>query len=108
MIKTNWLISALQKEARRFRADDQVRFFTDKRKGKGKDIVLTPSFLRGRIMEYDNYQRRYKVWDEKNEQEVFVHPRNLVPSSVSAPPKSMESVESVEPLPVVETETPMI
>lgn len=98
MIKTNWLISALQKEARRFKVDDEVRFFTDKRKGRGQDIVLTPSFLRGKIMDYDNNQRRYKVWDEKNEQEVFVHPRNLVPNSVSTM-KLDEPIVNLSPMP---------
>lgn len=84
----NWLITHLIKEARgrRFRSQDQIRYFTDSRKGKGKGIVLTPSFNKGTVVDFDNEQRRYKVRNESGEI-IDVHPRNLIPDSLmrSAP-----------------------
>ncbi len=84
MIK--WLVNLIQKEARRFRPEDNVRYFTHPRKGKGQGIVMTPSFRPGQVVDYDNVLRRYKIRDSQNEDEVLVHPRNLVPNSVSAKP----------------------
>lgn len=81
MIK--WLVNLVQKEARRFQRDDPVRYFTQPRKGKGKGIVLTPSFRPGKIVDYDPMLRRYKVWDDDNKEEVLIHPRNLVPSGAN-------------------------
>jgi len=80
----NWLIDGLYKEARRFNIDDEVRFFLEQRKGKGKGIVLTPSFGRGTVRRYDSENKKYVIWDKKNEKEVEVHPRNLVPGSISS------------------------
>ncbi len=81
----NWLISALQKEAtrRRFAPDDLVRYFTDSRKGTGKGVVLTPMFTRGRVVDYDQNVRQYRVWNDKENREIMVHPRNLVPETVN-------------------------
>ncbi len=79
----NWLINVLQKEARRFRPNDEVRFFTHPSRGTGKGVVYTPSFRRGRIRDYDSESKRYRVFDEKTQEEHSVHPRNLVPNSVS-------------------------
>jgi len=89
MIK--WLVRLMEKEARRFQRDDSVRYFTQPRKGRGQGIVLTPSFRPGRIVDYDSAMRRYKVWDEGNQEEIMVHPRNLVPNSHS---------KSVAPAPI--------
>jgi len=84
MIK--WLINLMEKEARRFRPEDEVRYFTQPRKGKGRGIVMTPSFRPGKVVDYDNVLRRYKVRDFQNEDEVLVHPRNLIPNIVSRNP----------------------
>jgi len=102
-MKINWLIKTLQKEARRFRQNDDVRYFTQGRKGKN-NVVLTPVFQKGRVVDYDAEQRRYKIMGEDNE-ELFVHPRNLVPSSVSRSTSESTSDMPVisEPVDVVET-----
>jgi hypothetical protein len=82
----NWFIEHLIKEARgrRFDTDDRVRYFTDKRKGKGS-VVLTPSFSKGTVVNYDRDSRRYKVKNDKDEM-IDVHPRNIVPDSFSRSP----------------------
>ena len=79
----NWLVNILQKEARRFNPDDYVRYFSQGRKGTGKGIVITPSFSRGKVIDFDQKMKKYKVLDERDNREVLVHPRNLVPDSVS-------------------------
>jgi len=78
----NWFIETLIKEARgrRFRATDRVRYFTEKRKGKG-NIVLTPSFSRGEVVDFNSETRQYSVKNDNNEV-IEVHPRNLIPDSV--------------------------
>lgn len=85
----NWLVIQLIKEARgrRFNADDKVRYFTDKLKGKGKGVILTPSFAKGTVVEFNNEARRYKVRNEKDEI-VDVHPRNIIPDSFIRSPIS--------------------
>jgi hypothetical protein len=81
----NWLVNLLTKEAgrRRFAPDDSVRVFTERRKGTGSGVVITPSFTKGRVIDYDPDTRRYRVWSDRDNQEIEVHPRNLVPDSVS-------------------------
>ena len=79
----NWLINILQKEARRFNPDDYVRYFLQNRKGRGRGIVFTPSFNKGRIVDFDPAAKKYRVLDEQEQTEVYVHPRNLVPDSIS-------------------------
>lgn len=78
----NWFIGQLVKEAgrRRFRSDDRVRYFTKNRKGDG--VVLTPSFNKGVVVDFDSSGRRYKIKNDANEI-VDVHPRNIIPDSVS-------------------------
>ena len=78
----NWLVTQLIKEARgrRFNIDDKVRYFTDKLKGKGKGVVLTPSFTKGTVVDFDNDARRYKVRNDRDEI-INVHPRNIIPDS---------------------------
>lgn len=78
----NWLVTQLIKEARgrRFNVNDKVRYFTDKLKGKGKGVVLTPSFTKGTVVDYDNEARRYRVRNDKDET-IDVHPRNIIPDS---------------------------
>lgn len=80
----NWFITALNKEAarRRFAPDDRVRVFTEHRKGTGRNVVLTPSFVRGRVIDYDPETRHYRVWSDHDEAEIQVHPRNLVPENI--------------------------
>lgn len=80
----NWLINVLLKEARhrRFRSDDKVRFFKSPRKGTGKGVVITPSFGRGKVVDYNPDMKRYRIRDDAGE-EVDVHPRNLMPDSVT-------------------------
>lgn len=82
----NWFIEVLQKEARgrRFSKDDFVRYFTHGRKGKGKGIVMTPYFSKGRVVDYDPLNKRYKVTNNDGD-EVDVHPRNLMPETLSQP-----------------------
>jgi hypothetical protein len=90
----NWLITHLIKEARgrRFRAQDRVRYFTDTRKGKGRGIVLTPSFNKGTVVDFDGEQRRYKVRNEAGEI-LDIHPRNIIPDSfVRSPVNSPEAL----------------
>lgn len=94
----NWLVTHLTKEARgrRFDINDRVRYFTDHRKGKGKGVVLTPSFSRGTVVEFDRDGRRYRVKNDQNEI-VDVHPRNLIPESFNrATPVSAPIEPSVE------------
>lgn len=85
----NWLITQLIKEARgrRFNADDKVRYFTDKLKGKGKGVVLTPSFAKGTVIDFNNESRRYRVKNDRDET-VEVHPRNIIPDSFVRSPAS--------------------
>lgn len=85
----NWFITQLIKEARgrRFNVDDKVRYFTDKLKGKGKGVVLTPSFSKGTVVDFDNDARRYKVRNTKDEI-IDVHPRNLIPDSFTRNPSN--------------------
>lgn len=85
----NWLVTQLIKEARgrRFNADDKVRYFTDKLKGKGKGVVLTPSFAKGTVVEFNNEARRYRVKNDKDEI-IDVHPRNIIPDSFIRSPAS--------------------
>lgn len=103
----NWFIAQLIKEARgrRFKADDKVRYFTDKLKGKGKGVVLTPSFAKGTVVDFDNEARRYRVKNDKDEI-IDVHPRNIIPDSFTRTVPEITSVPEVmtEPMasPVVE------
>ena len=82
----NWLFNILQKEAqrRRFKPDDSVRFFTSGRKGKGRGIVLTPNFQRGKVRDFDPQKRHYRVSTEENK-EIMVHPRNMVHETLPIP-----------------------
>ncbi len=100
----NWFIHMLQKEARgrRFRANDRVRYFTEGRKGKG-DIVITPRFMKGTVTDYDAEGRRYKVRGSDGS-DVDVHPRNIVPDSISSRPAEV-TPEVVNIAPV---ETPLL
>lgn len=97
----NWLIGHLVKEARgrRFNPNDRVRYFTENRKGKGKGLVLTPSFSKGTVMDFDSENRRYKVRNDK-EEVIDVHPRNLIPDSIRQSPAKVET--PIVPEPVVE------
>jgi hypothetical protein len=83
----NWLIGQLLKEARgrRFRPKDRVRYFTDSRKGKGRGVVLTPSFSRGEVVDFNPDTRQYSVRNDKDET-IEVHPRNLIPDFVGRVP----------------------
>lgn len=105
----NWLITQLIKEARdrRFTANDRVRYFTERRKGKGKGVVLTPSFTKGTVVDYNNEERRYKVRNDNNEV-IDVHPRNLIPDSFVRAPERSVSTSSPEIMtnPVVDEATP--
>ena len=92
----NWLINTLQKEARRFNPDDYVRYFLQNRKGRGKGIVITPSFNKGKVLDFDAEMKKYRILDESNNEEVFVHPRNLVPDSVSRGVNTEETPNLVE------------
>lgn len=85
----NWLVTQLIKEARgrRFNANDKVRYFTDKLKGKGKGVVLTPSFTKGTVVNFDNEARRYRVRNDQDEI-IDVHPRNIIPDSFVRTPAS--------------------
>ncbi len=85
----NWLVTQLIKEARgrRFNINDKVRYFTDNLKGKGKGVVLTPSFTKGTVVDYDNEARRYRVRNDKDEM-IEVHPRNIIPDSFIRAPTS--------------------
>ena len=93
----NWLIDQLYKEARnrRFNADDRVRYFTERRKGKGKGVVLTPSFSKGTVVDFNKDDRQYNVRNAQDEV-IQVHPRNLIPDSISP---------SVQPIQMPELET---
>lgn len=110
----NWLIGHLLKEARgrRFESDDRVRYFTEKRKGKGKGVVLSPSFNKGTVVDFDRDSRRYKVKNDRDEI-LDIHPRNIVPDSVSRQtPVNIPRIpeipsESVE-IPSLEVVPPML
>lgn len=80
----NWFIHVLQKEARgrRYRPNDAVRYFSDSRKGKGKGIVLTPPMSYGRVKEWDQDTKRYKILHNDGT-ETDVHPRNIIPDPIS-------------------------
>ncbi|MHA2279278.1 MAG: hypothetical protein ACXAC5_00090 [Promethearchaeota archaeon] len=94
----NWFVEYLIKEARgrRFRPTDRVRYFTENRKGKGKGVVLTPSFSRGEVVDFNSDTRQYSVRNEQNEV-IDVHPRNLIPDSVSRAPRSETPFSVVAP-----------
>ena len=89
----NWLLSHLIKEAkgRKFSPNDKVRYFTENRKGKGKGVILTPSFSKGTVVDFDSSNRRYKV-KNNNEEIIDVHPRNLIPDSISYRPTPIPEV----------------
>jgi len=101
----NWLVTQLIKEARdrRFTANDRVRYFTERRKGKGKGVILTPSFTKGTVVDYNNEDRRYQVKNDKDEI-IDVHPRNIIPDSfvrspVNSVPEALPAtVDSVSPI----------
>jgi len=102
----NWLIDGLLKEARgrRFNVDDRVRYFTENRKGKGQGIVLTPSFSKGTVVDYDAESRRYKV--RNNAEEIIdVHPRNIMTDIGS--PVQVPVMETPE-VPVADTIVPSL
>lgn len=95
----SWLTRALLKEStkRRFSVDDMVRYFTEGRKGKGRGIVLTPNFSKGKVTGYDPIKRRYTVLDINNNNTSEVHPRNMMPErlspSVSEPANTTPTIE---------------
>lgn len=98
-----WLINILTKEARkrRFSPDDTVRYFTEGRKGKGRGIVLTPNFNKGTVVNYDSETKNYRIRDSKTNEEMDVHPRNLMPEIIkpsvpSLPTPSVEPVQQVQ------------
>ena len=95
----NWLIERLIKEARRrrFDVDDTVRFYMNPRKGKGRNIVLTPEFGKGKVVDFDSESRKYRVKTDHDGQVIEVHPRNIVPESISP-----SGTNFVEPPPVPE------
>lgn len=83
----NWLIDHLRKEARgrRFNPQDRVRYFTEGRKGKGRGVVLTPTFSKGVVLDFDSEKRQYRV--KNNADEIIeVHPRNLIPDEILSRP----------------------
>lgn len=98
----NWLVSVLQKEARgrRFKPNDKVRFFTDPRKGTGNNIILTPNFQRGQVLNYKEDNRRYVVVNDSKEQ-FEVHPRNIMPDSFARPEPSTPEIQSPVQTPVL-------
>ena len=97
----NWLIEHLKKEARgrRFHPNDRVRYFTENRKGKGRGVVLTPSFARGEVLDFNSETRQYSIKNENNEI-IDVHPRNLIPDAVSRVTQRSEA-------PMISPETPL-
>jgi len=110
----NWLFKILLKEAqgRRFRTDDRVRYFTDSQKGKGKGVVLTPKFNRGTVLDFDSERRRYRVKNDRTNEEFDVHPRNLIPDSLKRHPVTepiqpiQEPVQELIPIQQVDTTIP--
>ncbi len=100
----NWLVKILLKEAqtRRFRTDDRVRYFTDSQKGKGKGVVLTPRFNRGTVLDFDSESRRYRVKNDRTNEEFDVHPRNLIPDSLKRFKDTSEPVQESIQEPVQE------
>lgn len=78
----NWLVEVLQKEGRRYRTNDRVRYFVNSTKGKGKGLVHTPPMARGHVQDWDSVNRRYKVMHDDGSR-ADVHPRNIVPETVS-------------------------
>ncbi len=91
----NWLINILTKEARRFGVDDYVRYFSQPRKGKGRGVVITPSFSKGKVVDFDQKMKKYRIFDEKKGEEHLVHPRNLVPDSI--PHRNQSTTEETPP-----------
>lgn len=79
----SWLSYLTKFARRRFKSDDSVRFFTERHKGTGKNIVLSPRFSRGKVVDYNSDKRRYLV--DNNNGVVEVHPRNIVPEIQSTP-----------------------
>ncbi|KKM61850.1 hypothetical protein LCGC14_1527650 [marine sediment metagenome] len=95
----NWLISNLQKEARRFESGHSARYYTRPSRGKGNGVVHQPSFRKGKVLNYDPESRRYVLVDEKSGEEVRVHPRNMVPDSIA--PIKTEIAPEVPEAPIV-------
>lgn len=89
-----WFGEVNKEARRRFKENDRVRYFTKNRKGTGKGIVLTPSFSKGTVVDFDGEKRRYKVKEDSG-LETEVHPRNLVPDR---PNKSIMNQPSIEPI----------
>ncbi len=82
----SWLSQLIKESARRrFSIDDMVRYFTEGRKGKGRGIVLTPNFSKGKVTGYDPIKRRYTVLDANDNSTSEVHPRNMMPERLSNP-----------------------
>lgn len=75
----NWFVHILHKEARgrRFRENDRVRYFKDRRKGTGQGLVFTPPMSRGMVKEWDADNRRYRVQHDDGTV-IDVHPRNII------------------------------
>lgn len=97
----NWLINILQKEARRFSVDDRVRFYTGLTKGRGKGVVYSPSFTKGKVKKYDADNKRYVIVDPNSGEEIMVHPRNLIPDSIRQMEPPSDSVELNNPTDVL-------
>ena len=99
----NWLIKTILKEARRFKSNDEVRYFTSPLKGRGHGIVHTPVFRKGIVRDFDQQNRRYRVVDNEDNSEIFIHPRNLVPNTpVPTPIRTTiepDTTPTVEPFP---------
>ena len=71
---SSW-VKNLLKEARRYRPGDSVRVFTTPRKGKGKNLIVTPNFERGKILGWDPETRMYDI--ETSRGKIKVRPRNI-------------------------------
>lgn len=86
----------IKESSRRFKQNDSVRYFIQSQKGKGKNIVLTPKFSRGVVLDFDSIRQRYQVKDLTTNKIIDVHPRNLMHdslrSSTSNSPISSESL----------------
>ena len=108
----NWLINNLQKEARRFESGHTARYYTRPARGTGQGVVHQPSFRRGKVMNYDSESRRYVLIDDSSGEEVKVHPRNMVPDSVSLKtnptPETIESPDIPNPMPASDVVVPQV
>lgn len=105
----NWLVSVLQKEARRrrFNLGDGVRFLTTPRRGKG-NTVLMPDFRKGKVKDWNRETNRYLVdtgGDIAEEHEV--HPRNMMADSFQSSPVPAPAL-APEPLDVATQEGAML